>query len=1539
MLGIRCLTVALSLALVVITGGIIGGLSISTGNRVTEETKDTGQSGLETTITECDQGLARLKSVQDAGLDHCFASGNHNSEELGYLFLDQVVEVVKSEMHRILDVPRTLVEQVFTSIATLPPEDLNDQRNWDERYSRWLFHAFLAARSRGVNRLRVEYFPGTHTDGVPHFRKRQYVEHPFTVGKPEDGETYHHLLMLSDAPMKCYEGNTYTRAVCEVNSCVWCIHNFGGAGYCGDPRRFSTSPNGQTSWAPCRAGYSSTVVGPTPWYANMERREALGTTGADGVQHVGSCGAFARDKCGCFAHSDVLVKRTRATPEERAVGWPLGRPPRPGTQEPYQAFPIVGRYRRLNGSFPNIRAEPRTTVLEPNLCVVSEWRHSDLDGHQRGKPLAVGKERWTPVGAGVPIPLMPLSVYRTWTHRSVPLRNGLPQVTGLVSSGISVLAFTSFMRQIVTELPDESRLYAVQQNPWTTTHPCADDFHGLLTLHALTCAGLVAQGRQCSDDLSQVSSRLNARNPIWWHCPVTCGRCPWKLREKVGTLVGVSHGEAKFDIPLNESRFGHNKVHDLLPLHVLESTDSVTREHANWTLQQPGHYGGLAQTRGVQDWIDNTGTLWWMKVDTVTMNTARFMDNQPDEDPLKIFLVILVKRNQALKEIDASTHVVRTNITKQTTEVQTTINQSRSDTAKRINQDYEDTEDHKQRLLTLMYIIVAVSAALLIVAGAGLAVTISKPIGDLARKMEQVAGMKLEGIDEQEQLSSLSEIRNMQLSFLQMVANLKEYRSYMPQTLLVDSEFESQPDMDDGDNMKGSAPLSPKAGLLDRSFHGTSPSPGANWNSSTADVASRTALGATRRHHSATLMLASMEAPGGTAPLVASFAAAVLDVASRYNGVPVSLSTLDSNCQVTISWNVHRRCVTHCCNACGAAVHASNRAATLLFEQVGGFDGLSVAVGVATGSLDCANVGGDNFRVPVVLGAPVTDVQALCAIAHQNRVGAVTDEQVFAKVRTDVPARVMDAILSPTRAKELVVYELLESWESVPGDGYTMAFSAMRQGKWLEARHAFAAHLKGLGPDQAKDVQVLRLLATAAHFTTLKQAPSEYIRRPYRGRFEPYDSEELSQNEELPEDVRDLLTGHAPMSTKTPLTQPPTSPLRQVTTAVSISADDTVHLQKQIEDLISLHSQGSATLGGVVNSFKDARGRRYHRSSTQLGKGAFGEVWLGMGDDGSMVAVKSLNLRSLRRGTQEPAVIRASESQIEALGQVVSTWQTAADTGWATMDFNVLAGIGSSHSETGSPTTPYSNVAATLDAAAATRRQVAEMVQEINLMIQLQHENVVQYLGCAVEGSHVLIVMEYIPGGTLQGIARQFGGSIPPRAVPRFISDIIRGLEFIHGKGIVHRDLKPANVLVTVDGQARLADFGASAELAAAAHKKQKAEDDKKGVFTLVGTPLYMAPEQAMDGAVAASDLWALGVLLLELLTGEPPWPPAEFAEPMTFIWKLAQNSDFVPLISDGVPALPANLARQCLQRDPTLRPSAYHLLNDPYVLSSGKQE
>lgn len=160
--------------------------------------------------------------------------------------------------------------------------------------------------------------------------------------------------------------------------------------------------------------------------------------------------------------------------------------------------------------------------------------------------------------------------------------------------------------------------------------------------------------------------------------------------------------------------------------------------------------------------------------------------------------------------------------------------------------------------------------------------------------------------------------------------------------------------------------------------------------------------------------------------------------------------------------------------------------------------------------------------------------------------------------------------------------------------------------------------------------------------------------------------------------------------------------------------------------------------------------------------------------------------------------------------------------------------------------------------------------EEIRLFSCLNHENIVQYLSVFVSDAYLIQIMEFVPGGALDCLTKSFG-PLPPGSCCRFVRDILCGLFYLHSEGIVHCDIKPHNVLLAMDGQCKLSDFGSA--------MRGMSADEDIDILELRGTPGYMAPEVANgDLPTPKSDVFSLGVTILELLVGKLPW---EYVSPV----------------------------------------------------------
>ena len=166
-------------------------------------------------------------------------------------------------------------------------------------------------------------------------------------------------------------------------------------------------------------------------------------------------------------------------------------------------------------------------------------------------------------------------------------------------------------------------------------------------------------------------------------------------------------------------------------------------------------------------------------------------------------------------------------------------------------------------------------------------------------------------------------------------------------------------------------------------------------------------------------------------------------------------------------------------------------------------------------------------------------------------------------------------------------------------------------------------------------------------------------------------------------------------------------------------------------------------------------------------------------------------------------------------------------------------------------------------------RELKALKYEVSIMRELNHPNIVKYIYTDADPNkkRMDILLEYVPGGSLSGLLKRFGG-FNEKITKIYLRQILDALTYIHSKGIIHRDLKCANILINNDASIRVSDFGASKKLA-----KNKNTGNFEQCKSLKGSPYWLAPEIALrEGHGTEADIWSLGCLTIEMLTGRPPW-------------------------------------------------------------------
>lgn len=212
---------------------------------------------------------------------------------------------------------------------------------------------------------------------------------------------------------------------------------------------------------------------------------------------------------------------------------------------------------------------------------------------------------------------------------------------------------------------------------------------------------------------------------------------------------------------------------------------------------------------------------------------------------------------------------------------------------------------------------------------------------------------------------------------------------------------------------------------------------------------------------------------------------------------------------------------------------------------------------------------------------------------------------------------------------------------------------------------------------------------------------------------------------------------------------------------------------------------------------------------------------------------------------------------------------------------------------------------------ATNEKVIARFQREAKLISQLSHDAIIHIYDywTRSNSNSYYIAMEYIPGPHLRKILSTVH-RLPVHIAAVIIYQICRGLEYAHQNGVIHRDLKPANIMISNMGQVKILDFGV-------AHFQ--AEENLTTLGAVIGTYHYMSPEQALGKKVtAASDIFALGILFYELLTGIKPFAGENQGDTIDRI--VHKNPRSVRRIHPGVTLSFNSTVKKCLKKNPKRR-------------------
>lgn len=225
----------------------------------------------------------------------------------------------------------------------------------------------------------------------------------------------------------------------------------------------------------------------------------------------------------------------------------------------------------------------------------------------------------------------------------------------------------------------------------------------------------------------------------------------------------------------------------------------------------------------------------------------------------------------------------------------------------------------------------------------------------------------------------------------------------------------------------------------------------------------------------------------------------------------------------------------------------------------------------------------------------------------------------------------------------------------------------------------------------------------------------------------------------------------------------------------------------------------------------------------------------------------------------------------------------------------------------------------------AVSSDLESLKKEIRVLRECQSSYIVGYYESYIKDDELWLVIEYCNAGSVIDLIKYGKHQYNEHEIGSIIKAVLRGLVYLHSRKMIHRDIKAGNILLNLDGHTKIADFGVWAQI-------MNTYDNSK---TFIGTPCWMSPELlAHSDYNKKTDIWSLGITVIEMAEGEPPYSDMKMKMAMMKISRepaqgLTDPSKWSPELN--------NFVKRCLTLNPDKRPEAYELLDDPFILKYGK--